>query len=1332
MNKLKELIFKKKYPLRTIQFITCVFIVLFLSNNLILHGLSPYQSYSEYFHQNSYKDETSCAGVSEVRQEITSKGNLLTNMSLYLGDVTGSKLQIQLLDGEKVLFTTEINESNLKSNTWNTIPVDCNQISKDAKYVLKISGNDLSSLRLSTSNDATEVFGKCVLDNNEYQGTLVFGLQNTYRFVSLGSALYLAVNIAYILIFSFLLCFAVFNIDKLYDTYLNSEKKTGLLYALYFSVYTVLLFNPLEKIRNQITEFERVIGGGINAGVDVSKRTDNFNLWFVYFAVAFVLFYLLANYLKRKFYSEESKKAIDFLDNVIVLANVILALRCISFFYKEVATFVYSEYIILLVVFVCLAYIFLKIDKRISEDIFLRLMVSGLMISYPISILISKSFSDKALIAVQVIISLVILIATATVKVNWSNKLFSSVTATFVMFLSMIPLATSFFIEMVVVLNQHKIFLASPRRYYFLLILFGLIITVIASVLIYKKSIQIKSWKRFVYPSIVFGIACLWQQIPISAIYNADIYESAGASILVSDFLNNGNIPLVQHYGGHMMTSVWEGILYGLINNDYSGAIFTPYYGLFAASVAVLFFYLIKRVWNEDAAILTVLFFPFYSSCNYWALGVLICLAAMLYVNKNTWPRAIFLWFTIIWCIIYRLDLGFAFAFAGIVALLFYIFSTKNAKATRQLTITLLAWVIGGVTSWFLLCLGKQVDPVARLKEFISISLSNQNWAYASIGDAGLITFSWIYLFIPFAVIGSLIFAIFSRDIKKYLGNSKWVLMLTLGFAFAFNFSRGLVRHSLVEMQLNITIFTAFVFLAFFLAAIRKNDKLFLPAFAVLLVSSALFLDGHIFTETSIADYATNRIGTFTDTWYVKGGDTKTYWQEVQENGEVIDRTVMDETLRNKVENYKIVIDTLLDQDETFVDFINKSFLYSALGRVCPVYVSQSPLQLSGEFTQEQFVQQIEGVPIVLMPYDNSNYRESSSLDGIANAYRYYKVSEYIYRNYVPLCTYKNDYAVWCLPERHDEMLQKLQNLSSSDSELMDTLANAKNLELHSAEVVTNSDGSININSTDADPFVAELQLLLDITPFINKSMDITIDYETDVLTEMQLFYTTAEGEGFSAEKVLTVGLNSQGTAEFTVPVTEFTRLRLDTPDGSKVKISSFRTEFALCELTDYGYDGPYLTEDGVSYRYLPGIHEYFLNELPLIWGKADKEQSVNNHLISDLEYFEGAYRYDIDTAAVGDNGNYLKVSADFYGYDKSGQFESDDESTSALIKVGRLENGKFETKYVYYFTIEEGQHDYMFRISSDYYWYIDQTNAVVLECGDPLLNLKMQVLEGD
>ena len=257
------------------------------------------------------------------------------------------------------------------------------------------------------------------------------------------------------------------------------------------------------------------------------------------------------------------------------------------------------------------------------------------------------------------------------------------------------------------------------------------------------------NWKSIAYPVAVFGISCLWCQIPTSATYNADIFESANASILVSDFLNFGKIPIIEHYGGHMMSGVWEGIIYGIANNDFSGAIFSPYAGYIATVIAVLFYYLFKMVCDEDAGIFAVLFFPFYKSYSYWGFALLMCLGVSAFVKKNTYLRMNLFWLATVWCVLYRLDVGFAFTLACMTAILLYIFIEKNISALKQFVFTLLAWAIVGGASWFGLCIFKRINPVSRLLEFLMINLSNQNWAYSGIGDTSLFVFSVVYIFIP-------------------------------------------------------------------------------------------------------------------------------------------------------------------------------------------------------------------------------------------------------------------------------------------------------------------------------------------------------------------------------------------------------------------------------------------------------------------------------------------------------------------------------------------------------------------------------------------------------
>ena len=66
------------------------------------------------------------------------------------------------------------------------------------------------------------------------------------------------------------------------------------------------------------------------------------------------------------------------------------------------------------------------------------------------------------------------------------------------------------------------------------------------------------------------------------------------------------------------------------------------------------------------------------------------------------------------------------------------------------------------------------------------------------------------------------------------------------------------------------------------------------------------------------------------------------------------------------------------------------------------------------------------------------------------------------------------------------------------------------------------------------------------------------------------------------------------------------------------------------------------------------------------------------------------------------------------------------------MIAVGKMEDSNFETKYIYNFTVKEGTHTYIFRISNDYYWYLEATDAIKIESEGQISDVSMEILRGD
>jgi len=64
--------------------------------------------------------------------------------------------------------------------------------------------------------------------------------------------------------------------------------------------------------------------------------------------------------------------------------------------------------------------------------------------------------------------------------------------------------------------------------------------------------------------------------------------------------------------------------------------------------------------------------------------------------------------------------------------------------------------------------------------------------------------------------------------------------------------------------------------------------------------------------------------------------------------------------MKQEYENLKSVLDIVLDDHETYLDFTNQTLLYALLDKEKPVYVNQSPGLLSGDTTQKFFLQEIQ------------------------------------------------------------------------------------------------------------------------------------------------------------------------------------------------------------------------------------------------------------------------------------------------------------------------------------------------------------------------------------
>ena len=1325
-----------------VKIIICIFIIATIFRLLFSYGIDPYLNYNDYSvrNDNTGGESFDLSAYTAVEQEFTASGNILNNVSLYYGNAPDRDVTVSVLslNGESVA-ATDLNTASLSKEGWNEIGLCTDELEKGTSYKISIESEEGLEGFAIGNGAAPEDYAALTSDGAIIDGKLLLGLNQTYSYLNLANAFEFALRCLFTLFTAIALCVSVIRFEKIYGAFVKGKRR-GFSYALFFAGSLVLMYNPIDSSKTEVLDFSRVIGEGLNANVDVSRRIDNFNHWFIAFGIVFVLFYMLANYCLRKLKTKNQKKTAAFLNDFMVLANCKLILRCITYFKdwtSERPAFYYSQGVVLLISITVICYLVLSLDQFVNPETFEQLIVISFCLSAALAVFWGKELgSGRVVLGINVIAVFVVLVLCRFAGKLTSKQSVARIIRLTAIAVSFIPLCTSLYIEMIHVLNQHNVFVAHPAKYYKVACILGFIAFVAVLIIAEIKKIDIKKWKNIVFPSLVAGITCLCMQIPISSTYEPDLVEGANISVLVGDFLNYGDIPIVQHYSGHMMKYVWEGILYAIINGDFSGIV-SPYSGLLYVVTAVLFYYLIAKVWNREMAIAATLLLPIMVHFFYYGYGILVCLAAMAYVRENSTGNAMVLWGTLVWCALHRLDMGFAFGLASIIALLIYVIINRNITACKQLGKTLIIWGAAGGLAWLILCLVKGINPVNRLIEFLMISMSNQNWAYEEIGSTDNMVFAWVYIIVPFVMVLTLLYTVLSKEFREKTGTEKWILLLILNLSYFQNFSRGLVRHSLYENNPAVVLFCAYLVLAMFLAFYKQNMRWFIPTFMLLIAVNGLFLNPASFASWPLAEHAVSSPEPIIESWkpglFNGEGGFKTEWEKIKHDREKVERIVLADDLINYASGYELVLDKLLDEGETFADFMNKTLLYPVLGYNCPVYVSQSPLQLSGDFTQKEFIKEIKDVPIVLMPVDRGNYFCSTSLDGIANAYRYYRVAEYIFKNYRPLCRYGNDYAVWCIPEKYDLYKSKLAEYADRKEYVQD-LVSSESVERINVQLEEGEDDSVTAARTEGEPKLSELQNLIDTSAFIGQKLQVTIQYQTDSAAALKMFYTTEKEEEYTEEKVAKDLINGKGEAAFIIPITEYTRLRLDLSNKNNVVIKSIKAGYPV-EYIDYGYDGPIenTSADGnKSYSYIGLLHNIRIQKLPEIWAEADGKRSGSNQEICSLNYSDGVYTFDSSALQQSSNGNYLKISASYDGMDENGKYKVDDEEIEAQVVFGQSINGEFIEKYRYNIVFDEGKHDYLIRCSTDYYWYLKEVNAVKIDTQGNLRNVSMSILEGD
>lgn len=778
-----------------------------------------------------------------------------------------------------------------------------------------------------------------------------------------------------------------------------------------------MLLSPTDTDHISVKSFERFIGLGIAKNWNVSKVVRNFYCWFLLFAVSCVIFLFTLEYLQRRNPQIRARGSWKLLDGSALSAFVVILFRMFSFFWK-LNSFSFGYFFILSIFVLDVIYCYSGLEKRVDIEKYTLIKIVSMAVSFIAAVIYPGQRNDGHDWLIYFYIIFGILFVTYFIyeirhkglRLPYENVILKICT----LFLGL-PLLTSVYIELINILNQYDVFVFKPRRVYCVLLLaYGCTVLLIS----FLWGDRVIRWKKVGYPLLLSGLSCLACQIPLQQQVTPDLFESANASVLISDFLYFGKLPIIEHYGGHMLKNVIGSVAYALINHDSAGAVLSPYSGLiYVVNVLFFYFFIKELLQNENSAFWYTLCLPFGGIAGYYIWGILICISVGNYIKKHGYGRALLIWVSCAITVLYRLDLGTAFGIAAVTGLGIYLLNNRQIQYLKELGFTFLTVILSGILTWTILCTIRNCSPIERIREFVAISLSNQNWGTGLLGDKYSIYFALAYMVIPLICVILLFYLLFFMDVK-WKESASYYMIIILGIAYFANLPRGLVRHTLNELATNTVVFSGGLFIVATLYYICKKEISFISGSVVLILLLCFMAGKDSFTGEPLIEKVPARVNKCIGGW-------SSEWQNITERKQ---RVQISDAAAETITSYQNIFDLLLEEEDTFLDFMNVSFLYSALERECPVYAAQSPGHLSGEYTQEAFIQQIEEkkerIPLAILPAASAAGIRTA-VDSIANISRYYKVSEYIYQKYRPLCQFE-DTAVWCRAEKYEELADRL------------------------------------------------------------------------------------------------------------------------------------------------------------------------------------------------------------------------------------------------------------------------------------------------------------------
>lgn len=542
------------------------------------------------------------------------------------------------------------------------------------------------------------------------------------------------------------------------------------------------------------------------------------------------------------------------------------------------------------------------------------------------------------------------------------------------------PLFLFFIFESSIVLNQNHIFGFS---YWLMTLVF---VGILVFVLIRKHKKFIESQETYLFKTLVpvSLVGCIiLQQYAFTQIQSTDLFETANFWNPVMQYYRFGEIPFLHNMSSHLISDYFFQFVYTSLNGFDSSTDLQLYDFLkWALYIYSIYLFAIHYFENKYAGLFFVLFSPFLwlLVSPLYSLAFISVYFIIKYLKAFEKKFLVYFFGSIVLITLWNLTIGVSLVFAA------FLFSLSLFIYFKEQRVHLLKVIaVFGVSSIVFLGIYHFSFPT-HLRQFLLYFSANQAHGYSQLTNAFSIEFALNYYIYPILI--SLVFVYNFFQLKTKSNTTKNFVLIFLSGIYFFSLQRGLVRHSFIENNESLIATTARLII---LLEVYHLIKSYRYAFV------ALF--SGIFVFSTFTTIQTNFEGSSN---FVEANVTFSLNDLPHLGKEKLQRTLPNQEYEWRTKTIVNFLKDNLSEKQTFLDFTYNPTLYYYTQKNVPSFFSQHMQNTVSEKAQEMNIEELQKSSIKYVLFSCQDGFGVNDSDGIPNRVRYFRTTNYIFKNFVP------------------------------------------------------------------------------------------------------------------------------------------------------------------------------------------------------------------------------------------------------------------------------------------------------------------------------------------